>query len=53
MQDLVFVVAGWGVIIGGLAAYAVMLLKRLSLARRISLVIRQQAESAPPPDRPA
>ncbi|HET6745828.1 MAG TPA: hypothetical protein VFH90_08275 [Candidatus Limnocylindria bacterium] len=53
MQDLAFVIAGWGVIIGGLAAYAVLLLKRLSLARRVSIGIRQQAESAPPPDRPA
>ena len=53
MDDLVFVVAGWGVIIGGLAAYALLLLRRLSQARRISIGIRQQAESAPPPDRPA
>ena len=53
MQDLVFVVAGWGVILGGLAAYALLLLRRLAKARRISLLIRQQAESAPSPDRPA
>ena len=53
MQDLVFVVAGWGVILGGLAAYAVLLVRRLAVARRISLLIRQQAESAASPDRPA
>ena len=53
MDDLVFIVAGWGVIIGGLAVYALLLLKRLAQARRISLGIRQQAESAPPSDRPA
>jgi hypothetical protein len=53
MDDLVFIVAGWGVILGGLAAYALLLLRRLAQARRISLLIRQRAESASPPDRPA
>lgn len=35
MSDaLPFVVAGWGVILGGLALYAVTLLRRLASARR-------------------
>jgi hypothetical protein len=52
MQDLPFIVAGWGVILGGLAAYALLLLRRLGAARRISLEIRRQADAAPPVDRP-
>ena len=53
MDDLGFIVAGWGVILGGLALYAVLLLRRLAAARAASLDIRQQAESAASPDRPA
>ena len=35
MSDaLPFVLAGWGVILGGLALYAVTLLRRLAAARR-------------------
>jgi hypothetical protein len=35
MSDaLPFVVAGWGVILGGLALYAVLLVRRLAAARR-------------------
>lgn len=35
MSDaLPFVVAGWGVILGGLALYATTLLRRLAAARR-------------------
>lgn len=33
MNDLGFIVAGWGVIVGGLALYAVTLLRRLAAAR--------------------
>ena len=51
MDDLVFIVAGWGVIIGSLAAYALLLLRRLAVARRISINIRREAESAPSADR--
>ena len=51
MDNLVFIVAGWGVIIGGLAAYAMLLLRRLAVARRVSLLIRREAELAPSPDR--
>jgi hypothetical protein len=50
MQDLGFIVAAWGVILGGLTAYAVLLVRRLAVARRTSILIRRQAESAPPPD---
>jgi hypothetical protein len=49
MQDLGFVVAAYGVILGGLAVYAGLLLRRLAAAREASLRIRRQAESAPPP----
>jgi hypothetical protein len=51
MDDLVFIVAGWGLILGGLAAYSLLLLRRLAVARRMSLFIRREAESAPSPDR--
>jgi hypothetical protein len=34
MSDAAFVIAGWGVILGGLAIYAVTLLRRLAAARR-------------------
>jgi hypothetical protein len=34
MKDVVFVIAAYGVIIGGLGLYALALLKRLATARR-------------------
>lgn len=34
MTDAPFVIAGWGVILGGLALYAATLLRRLAAARR-------------------
>ena len=46
MQDLGFIVAAYGVILGGLAVYAGLLLRRLAAAREASLRIRRQAESA-------
>jgi hypothetical protein len=52
MENLGFIVAGWVVILGGLVLYAVLLIRRLGLARRASLEIRRQADSAPAPDRP-
>jgi hypothetical protein len=52
MDNLAFIVAGWGVILGGLAAYALLLVRRLAAVRRVSLEIRRQAESVTPPDRP-
>jgi hypothetical protein len=48
MQDLAFIVAGWGVILGGLVVYAALLLRRLAAARAASLDIRHQAESIAP-----
>ena len=54
MENLGFIVAGYGVILGGMLLYAVVLVRRLATARRISLDIRRQAESdAPPSDPPA
>jgi len=34
MSDVGFVIAGYGVIVGGLAAYAALLLRRLARARQ-------------------
>jgi hypothetical protein len=55
MHDLGFIVAAYGVILGGVSLYAGLLLRRLGAARRASLEIRRDAESltAPPPDRSA
>jgi hypothetical protein len=50
MDDLAFIVAGWGVILGGLAIYAGVLIRRLAAARAASLRIRRQADSVTPPD---
>jgi hypothetical protein len=52
MSDVGFVIAGYGVILGGLAVYAFTLLQRLRAARGRSLRIRQEAEAAPPPPDP-
>ncbi|HEX6474131.1 MAG TPA: hypothetical protein VF114_03475 [Candidatus Limnocylindria bacterium] len=49
MENLGFIVAAYGVILGGLALYAGLLLRRLAAAREASLRIRREAESAPPP----
>jgi hypothetical protein len=53
MTNLGFVVAAYGVILGGLGVYAGTLLRRLRVARDASLRIRREAEAAPPPNRPA
>jgi hypothetical protein len=42
MSDAEFIVAGYGVILGGLALYAATLLRRLAAARR--------ADGSPPAD---
>lgn len=47
--DLAFIIAGWGVILGGMALYALVLMRRLRAARQVSLEIRRAAESASPP----
>ncbi|HEY7525655.1 MAG TPA: hypothetical protein VIA82_02345 [Candidatus Limnocylindria bacterium] len=55
MTDVGFIIAGYGVILGGTALYVGLLLRRLAAARRVSLQIRHEAESAAPaaPDRQA
>jgi hypothetical protein len=53
MSDAVFVIAAYGVILGGLGLYTVTLWRRLRSAREASLRIRREAEAAPPPDRSA
>lgn len=53
MSEVGFVIAGYGVILGGAALYAITLALRLRVAREASLRIRRQAEAAPPPDRNA
>ncbi len=53
MSDIGFVIAGYGVILGGAALYAVTLALRLRAAREASLRIRRDAEAAQPPDRHA
>jgi hypothetical protein len=52
VSNLIFIVAGYGVILGGLAVYAVMLRRRLRAARDESLRIRRDAEAAAVEDRP-
>lgn len=49
MSDVGFVVAGYGVILGGMTLYAATLLRRLRAARQESLRIRREAEAAPLP----
>jgi hypothetical protein len=53
MTNVGFVIAAYGVILGGIALYAATLLRRLRAARDASLRIRREAEAAPLPDRPA
>jgi membrane protein YqaA with SNARE-associated domain len=48
MTDVGFVVAAYGVILGGVATYALTLVRRLRIARATSLRIRREAEGAPP-----
>lgn len=45
MSDLAFIVAGYGVILGGLAVYVVVLRRRLRTARDESLRIRREADA--------
>ncbi|MGH2457032.1 MAG: hypothetical protein ACRDHD_12345, partial [Candidatus Limnocylindria bacterium] len=52
MTDLGFIVAGYGVILGGLALYAAVLLRRLRAARQRSLTIRREADAAAAPTHP-
>ena len=45
-QDIWFIVAGWGVILGGLALYAITLLRRLAAAKRAAEDARATADQA-------
>ncbi len=47
MSDAAFVFAGYGVILGGLGLYAVLLVRRLRAARDASLRIRGEADAPP------
>ena len=51
MSDALFVVAGYGVILGGLALYSFTLVRRLRAAREESLRIRRDAEQGSEPGR--
>jgi hypothetical protein len=53
VSDVGFVIAAYGVILGGLGLYTVTLWRRLRASREASLRIRREAEAAPPTDRPA
>jgi hypothetical protein len=53
MSDPGFIVAAYGVILGGLGLYTVTLLRRLRAAREASLQIRREADAAPHRDRRA
>jgi len=53
MTDVGFVIAGYAVILGGAALYAIALGRRLRAARETSMKIRRDAEAAGPPDRTA
>jgi hypothetical protein len=50
VTDVWFVVAAWGVIVGGLTVYALTLLRRLRSAREASLRIRRAVEDARLPE---
>jgi len=50
MTDVGFVIAGYGVILGGAALYAAVLLVRLRSARDESARLSREAEAAQPPD---
>ncbi|HEX6139440.1 MAG TPA: hypothetical protein VF013_03135 [Candidatus Limnocylindria bacterium] len=51
MTDWPFVLAGWGVILGGAGAYTLLLLRRLRNARQASLAIRRAADEPAPRER--
>lgn len=48
MTDAGFVVAAYGVILGGIGLYAALLVRRLRVAREASLRIRDEADVARP-----
>ncbi len=46
MTDVGFVIAAYGVILGGLALYVITLRRRLAALREVSLRIRRDAASS-------
>jgi hypothetical protein len=42
-----FVIAAYGVILGGIGVYAVLLVRRLRIARETLLELRRAADAAP------
>ena len=49
MTDVAFVIAGYGVILGGIALYAGLLLRRLRIARQQLLANGEAQDAASPP----
>ena len=49
MSDVAFVIAGYGVILGGIAVYALLLARRLRVARG---AVSRPPDAEPPVDRP-
>ena len=49
MTDVGFVIAGYGVILGGIAVYAGLLLRRLRIARQQLLSNGEAQDAAPSP----
>ena len=47
MTDAGFVIAAYGVILGGIGLYAALLLRRLRIGGQAELEIRRAAEAAP------
>jgi hypothetical protein len=45
MSDAGFIIAGYGVILGGMGLYVAVLVRRLRIARQ---ALRRDAEAAPP-----
>ncbi|MEX1073044.1 MAG: hypothetical protein WED86_05030 [Chloroflexota bacterium] len=48
MTDVGFVIAAYAVILGGIGAYAALLVRRLRIARETLLELRRAADAAPP-----
>lgn len=47
MTAVGFVIAAYAVILGGIGLYAAALIRRLRIAREVSLQIRRAADAAP------
>jgi hypothetical protein len=52
MTDAGFVIAAYAVILGGIGIYAVLLVRRLRIARNAALPMRDDADATSPPDVP-